>query len=326
MAARYLDGRVPLFDQRIAAGKARDGHGDLLADDIFCLDDSPRVLDCLEFDDALRLDDVLSDVAFLAMDLERRPDLGERFLSAYRERADDAWPASLAHHHIAYRAQVRAKVSAIRADQGVAGSAQKAEDLLALARRHLEAARVRLIVVGGLPGTGKSTVAAGIGQAIGAVVLRSDVIRKELAGMAPDESGAAAIEEGIYRPEVTAATYDELLRRAETSLGLGESVVLDASWSDAEQRQQARRVAEATASDPVELRCVVPPDVAAERMRARDLHGGDPSDADAVIASAMAAVADPWPTATVLGTEPRAAEVVRAALKAVVRASAEVRP
>ena len=75
---RYLDGRGPLFEQRIAEGRAVDGHGDLLADDIFCLDDGPRILDCIEFDDALRLGDGLSDAAFLAMDLERlgRPDLG----------------------------------------------------------------------------------------------------------------------------------------------------------------------------------------------------------------------------------------------------------
>ena len=141
------------------AGRARDGHGDLLADDIFLLDDGPRVLDCLEFDDALRLDDVLADVAFLAMDLERlgRPDLAERFLAAYRAASGDTWPSSLAHHHIAYRAQVRAKVSAIRAEQGVPDSADKAQALLRLALAHLEAGRVRLVLVGGLPGTGKST-------------------------------------------------------------------------------------------------------------------------------------------------------------------------
>src|SRR6185295_4997985 len=71
LARRYLAGREPLFEARIAAGRARDGHGDLLADDIFLLDDGPRVLDYLEFDNALRLGDGLADVAFLAMDLER---------------------------------------------------------------------------------------------------------------------------------------------------------------------------------------------------------------------------------------------------------------
>lgn len=320
MAARYLEGRRRLFDQRIAAGKACDGHGDLLADDIFCLDDGPRVLDCLEFDDRLRLDDVLADVAFLAMDLERlgRRDLAERFLDAYRVHASDSWPASLAHHHIAYRAQVRAKVSAIRADQGVAGSGRKAEDLLGLARRHLDAAQVRLVMVGGLPGTGKSTVAAGIGESLGAVVVRSDVVRKELAGAESGRPTVAAFGEGIYTREATATTYDEVLARARSLLGSGHSVVLDASWADGAQRRRARQVAEATASDLVELLCVAPMDVAAERMRQRAQRGGDPSDADASIARAMAAVADPWPTATALDTVPPAEEVVRAAVSAVV--------
>lgn len=328
MATRYLVGRRPLFDQRIAAGRARDGHGDLLADDIFCLDDGPRVLDCLEFDDALRLDDVLADVAFLAMDLERlgRPDFGTTFLTAYREAADDSWPASLAHHHIAYRAQVRAKVSAIRAEQGVTGSAQKAEDLLELARRHLDAARVRLVVVGGMPGTGKSTLAAGIGEALDAVVLRSDVVRKELTGLSPEQSAATAFGQGIYDDETTSATYGEVLRRAASALELGETVVVDASWAHDAHRRQARRLADATASDLVELRCVAPRELAAQRMRERAQRGADPSDADAAIASAMAAVADPWPTATTLDTVPGATEVVRAALSAVLGTTGEPRP
>ena len=173
------------------------------------------MLDCLEFDDALRLDDVLADVAFLAMDLERlgRSDLAERFLAAYRAASGDTWPASLAHHHIAYRAQVRAKVSAIRAEQGVRDAAEKAQALLRLALAHLQAGRVRLVLVGGLPGTGKSTVARGIGEVSGAVVLRSDVVRKELAGLAPEQPAGAGYEHGIYTPAATAAVYPELLRR-----------------------------------------------------------------------------------------------------------------
>src|SRR5205823_6674852 len=108
LAARYLAGRAALFDERIAAGKAVDGHGDLLADDVFCLGDGPRLLDCLEFDDALRYGDGLADAAFLAMDLARldRPDLARAFLAAYATAADDDWPSSLADHHVAYRAQV----------------------------------------------------------------------------------------------------------------------------------------------------------------------------------------------------------------------------
>ncbi len=316
LARRYLAGREPLFEARIAAGRARDGHGDLLADDIFLLDDGPRVLDCLEFDDALRLDDVLADVAFLAMDLERlgRADLAEGFLAAYRAASGDTWPSSLAHHHIAYRAQVRAKVSAIRAEQGVPDSTEKAQALLRLALAHLEAGRVRLVLVGGLPGTGKSTVARGIGEVSGAVVLRSDVVRKELAGLASDQPAGAGYEHGIYTHDSTAAVYRELLHRARHALSRGEIVILDASWTDEAVRADARRVADETASDLVEIRCVAPAEIAADRLASRAAAGGDASDADVVIATAMAASADPWPASIELDTVAEPADVLRAAL------------
>jgi aminoglycoside phosphotransferase family enzyme/predicted kinase len=316
LARRYLAGRTPLFDGRIAAGRARDGHGDLLADDIFCLDDGPRVLDCLEFDDALRLDDVLADVAFLVMDLERlgRADLAHRFLSAYRTAAGDSWPVSLPHHHVAYRAQVRAKVAAIRAAQGVPDSADKAQELLALARAHLEAGRVRLVLVGGLPGTGKTTLARGLAGLTGATVIRSDVVRKELAGLPADAPAAAPFGEGIYTAASTTATYAEMLSRAEAALGQGHMVILDASWSDEARRAEARRVAVTTSSDLVELRCVTAPAVVADRLAARAAAGDDASDADAAVAAAMRAVADPWPTSAAVDTDADHDAVVRAAV------------
>jgi uncharacterized protein len=318
LAMRYLDGRHPLFDRRLAEGRACDGHGDLLADDVFCLTDGPRVLDCIEFDDGLRYGDTLADVAFLAMDLERlgRADLGELFLRAYRLHADDVWPASLEHHHIAYRAHVRAKVSAIRAGQGHQPSVADASRLLAVAAEHLEAARVRLVVVGGLPGTGKSTLAGAIGDALGATVLRSDEVRKELAGMPVDQPAPDEFGQGIYDAETTAATYRELLSWAEVALGMGESVVLDASWSDAGRRAQARDLAARNHADLVELLCEVAPEVAAERIRARAEAGGGPSDATPAIAATMAAIADPWPEAVTIATDGPPSVVLAKALEA----------
>ena len=116
LAHRYLDGRTTLLAERIARGRVVDGHGDLLADDIFCLDDGPRILDGLEFDERLRWGDVLYDVGFLAMDLERlgRLDLALAFLDWYREYSAETHPPSLEHHYIAYRALVRAKISCLQ--------------------------------------------------------------------------------------------------------------------------------------------------------------------------------------------------------------------
>ena len=318
LAVEYLAGRHPLFAHRLAEGRACDGHGDMLADDVFLLPEGPQVLDCIEFDDALRLGDTLADVAFLAMDMERlgRPDLGAMFLRAYRTHADDTWPASLEHHHIAYRAHVRSKVTTIRAAQGHEPSTAEARRLLDLAVRHLEAARVRLVLVGGLPGTGKSTLARAVGDTLGAAVLRSDEVRKELAGIPVQQHAPDDFRQGIYSTSATADTYGELLARAEVALGMGETVVLDASWGEQRWRELARGVATRTHTELFELRCAVGPDVAAERIRARAAAGADPSDATPAIAAAMAATAERWPEAVTIDTGGPVDATVAAALGA----------
>jgi predicted kinase len=318
LAERYLAGRAPLFDDRISEGRARDGHGDLLAEDIFCLDDGPRVLDCIEFDDRLRWGDVLADVAFLAMDLERlgRPELAARLLALYSDFAADVWPRSLAHHYVAYRAQVRSKVACLRWEQGVEASANVARELLGLAADHLRDGRVRLILIGGLPGTGKSTLADGVAGAIGAVLLRSDEVRKQLAGLDPATPAPAPFLEGLYTPDVTAATYAELLARARVALQHGECVVLDASWTDAAQRDRATEMAAQAVADVDQLHCVAPAEVADARLARRAGRRGEPSDATGPIARALATVEAPWPDSTSIDTTPGVDEVLATALGA----------
>lgn len=318
----YLAGRDPLFAQRIAHGHVCDGHGDLQAADVFCLDDGPRVLDCIEFNDRFRHGDVLNDVAFLAMDLERlgTPHLAVRFLDDYREFSGEQAPASLAHHYVAYRAHVRAKVACLRWAQeepgspGAAGALDEARRLLDLCDRHLERARVRLVAVGGLPGTGKTTLARGLGDRLGWSVLRTDEVRKELAGLSPLTPAQAPYGEGLYTGAVTEATYAELLRRATTLAALGSSAVLDASWIRAEDRARLRRAAADVHAELVELHCVAPPDVAAERIRTRLARRTDVSDATAEVAAAMAAEADPWPEAATVDTTGSKPASLRAAL------------
>ncbi len=312
LAGRYLEGRGPLFDQRIAGGFVVDGHGDLLAEDIFCLPDGPRILDCLAFADRLRHGDVLADIAFLAMDIERLagPELARRFVGWYREFAGENHPGSLAHHYVAYRAQVRAKVACLRAQQGDPAAAAAAENYLEMSRRHLERARVRLVLVGGAPGTGKSTLAAQLGDRYGWTVLRSDELRKERAGTggtaalaaAPTADAQAPFRTGLYEEAAVDATYRALLARAERLLALGETVVLDASWTTARWRQEARDVAHRGSAELLELRCHAPLAVAAERIEHRRRVGGDPSDATVDIAAKLAGAADPWPEAAVLDT------------------------
>lgn len=317
LADRFLGGRRPLFADRISSGRAVDGHGDLLADDIFCLEDGPRIIDCIEFDDRLRMGDGLADAAFLAMDLERlgRPELGKRFLDAYREHLGDVWPASLAHHHIAYRAQVRAKVTAIRAAQGEPEAAPDARALLDLAAHHLEAGRVRLVLVGGLPGTGKSTLARALSKQLDVLLLRSDEVRKELAGLPVDEPAPAPFGEGIYSSASTDRTYATMLARAETALGMGETVLIDASWTSAAHRGRARELAARSDADLVELHCDAPASIAHDRIRRRLTDAADASDATTAIARAMGGVQAPWPEAITIDTTVDAAEALAVGLE-----------
>ncbi|MEC3957913.1 AAA family ATPase [Nocardia sp. CDC153] len=231
LAMRFLDGRDRLFTARIHAGRIVDGHGDLLAEDIFALPDGLRILDCLDFDDTLRSVDVLDDAAFLAMDLEflGRADLAAGFLDAYLEVARDEPPDSLRHHYIAYRSLVRAKTDRIRAAQGDPDAAEHARRHLDLTVAHLERGAVRLALVGGLPGTGKSTVATRLAAATGARVISSDTVRAELRAAGTITGQGGHYGTGAYRPAARALVYDQLLERARTELELGRSVILDAS-------------------------------------------------------------------------------------------------
>lgn len=305
LAQRYIAGRSGLFNRRIAEGKVRDCHGDVLADDIFCLADGPRILDCIEFDDRLRYGDVLGDVAFLAMDLERlgAPTLGADLLEDYRNLAGDSYPATLADFWIAYRAQVRAKVAALRLAQGDPGASAEADRLLKMALAHLKRCQLKLVLIGGAPGTGKSTLAKELAERQGWILIRSDEIRKGLVGLSPtDRSGATGkIEEGIYDQATTQATYENMLSQARTALGDGTSVVLDASWNDAHLRALAAAVAADTSSDLIELCCEAPLDVTIKRVEMRSARNDDASDASTEVLEALRH-RSPWPSATVIDT------------------------
>jgi len=321
-ARRYVAGRGALLADRIARGRIRDGHGDLLADDIFCLSDGPRVLDCLEFDDHLRYGDVLGDLAFLAMDLERlgRRDLAERLLDRYRQKSGDRWPASLEHFYVAYRALVRAKVACLRVSDDPA-AANAAHELLALSAAHLEQARVQLVLIGGPPATGKTTLSAALACATGWPVLHSDDVRKQLAGIAPTSAAPAPLDRGLYSKSWDDRTYGALLERAREQLEHGNSVILDASWSSSDHRSRAEALAAGTASDLSAFRCDVAPAIADARATTRSSIGRDASDAGPTITAELRARFDPWPGAEVVETTQPPDILVRLTLRRLQRAA-----
>ncbi len=321
LSSRYLRYSDVLFERRLTGGFVRDGHGDLTAEDIFCLDDGPRILDCLAFDRRLRIADVLCDVGFLAMDMDRLagPGAADAVWRYYREFTNEHFPDSLAHHYVAYRAHVRAKIACIRHRQGDAEAAPLARSYLHLCRRHLELARRRLVLVGGTPGTGKTTVSEALSRTEGWTVVGTDRIRKELTGRAHTDRDFADPGAGIYAAKVSRATYDEAFRRAALLLTGGESVVLDASFSDPAERQRARRLADQHGADLSELECVLDSATAKERIERRLEEGRDPSDARPEILEDLRALHAEWPEAIPIPTAESVDAAEAAALAAVRR-------
>jgi uncharacterized protein len=322
LSERYVTGRRELFARRASEGRGVDGHGDLLADDIFCLDDGARILDCLEFDDSLRFGDALSDVAFLAMDLERlgAKDLASRLAELYRAQTGDDAPASLLSHYVAYRALVRAKVALLTRDRDRAVADDRAKTLLELCLHRLRESEVTLVLVGGFPGTGKSTLSGDLARQLDWSHLRTDVVRKDLSGAFASRQGLSEADavrrQDLYSAEMTERTYAELLSRARSELVMGRSVLLDATWSRANMRARARRLAAETSSRIHEIRCSVPVEVAVDRVTARRVRGDDPSDAGPAVARALAGSAEAWPEAKAIDTSVSSASARKEALTA----------
>lgn len=287
LVTQFVAGRAVLVAERITDRRIVDGHADLLADDIFCMSEGPVLLDCLEFDDRLRYVDGIDDAAFLAMDLEflGRKDLGDYFLDEYSRLARDTAPRSLRDFYIAYRAVVRAKTDCIRVAQGHPDAVANAHRHIDIALEHLRAGTVRLVVVGGGPGTGKTTLARALAEQIGAQVISTDDVRRQLQQAGAISGTAGDLDEGLYTTENVTAVYDEVLRRAHLYVCGGQSVILDGTWRDARQRERARTLARETATPIVEFTCSAPLEEASARIRKRP---ETTSDATPQIAAALA--------------------------------------
>jgi predicted kinase len=301
LATQFIDGRSTLFTQRISDRRIVDGHADLLADDIFCLHGGPALLDCLEFDDQLRYVDGIDDAAFLAMDLEflGRKDLGDDFLRQYQELAADSAPQALTDFYIAYRAVVRAKVDCVRHAQGHQDAIADARRHIGIALEHLRAATVRLVLVGGGPGTGKSTLASSLAERMRAQVVSTDDVRRqlELSGVITGDIGV--LDGGLYAAANVAAVYDAVLSRARLALAGGRSVILDGTWHDPSQRRCARAVAAETDSPIIEFACTTSLAEAAARIENR---ASTTSDATPDIAKAFAGGDGSWDGAVPIDT------------------------
>lgn len=281
---QFLALHEPLLRRRLREGRIIDGHGDLRCENI-CLTDPVTIFDCVEFQPAFRGGDAANDLSFLAMDLEfrGRPQLAEALVARYRQVARDATCEAVLPFYKCHRSLVRGKVRGLAWLQHPRTA--EGRRLQELSRRHFalavryarQFAPPRLVVVGGLIGTGKSMLARALADRLGAVWLRTDEIRlKEFARF---RQPGAGFSDGLYAPRVSEMVYQRLIQRAGALIRQGRSVVCDGTFSRAEGRHALRRIAKRAGASFYFFECTAPRHVAMQRVGRRLIAKRDLSEA-----------------------------------------------
>lgn len=273
----------------------RDTHGDLRLDHVFYFPDRTPpgdllIIDCIEFSEQYRHADPVADLAFLHMDLiyHGRRDLARVLAERYAIAAQDEEGALLLPFYTSYRAAVRGKVEGLKlaetevpaAERERARQKARAHWLLALEALEEPTRRPGVVLVGGMPGTGKSTLARSLASRAGFEVVRSDLVRKQLAATSDPPPAH------LYSPEWDDRTYDACLARVERGLWEGRRVLVDATFRDATRRRQFLDAARNWAVPTVALQCQASPELVRERLEGRR---DDPSDADWQVYQRLAA-------------------------------------
>ncbi len=247
----FLEVNRDLFAKREADGWIRDGHGDLHTQHI-CMTEGIHIFDCIEFNERFRYGDVLADAAFLAMDLERLgfKELAEDFTASYLTRMKQSEYTGLFNFYTCYRAVVRGKVEGFRSrdpdikPEDAETARENARTFFLLGEKYSRTLVPPIMITGcGLMGSGKSTLAEALRTCLDIVILASDRIRKELAGIDPTTPRHVPFGHDIYSKEFSARTYSQLHERAISHLKEGQSVFLDASYMSPELRNQAMEAA-----------------------------------------------------------------------------------
>lgn len=279
-----LDRLHDTFQTRITNNRIREGHGDLHAGNICILDSGEIVIyDCIEFSAAFRCRDVASEVAFLAMELDRtgRTDLADAFIDAYAKHAEDSGLLELVPFYKRHFAIVKAKVESLKSREEEVDAADRAKSLAKARRYALLAVGSTLptafIMTCGLPGTGKSTFARALAPCLRAEHLASDRIRKELAGLDPTERGTP---HDIYTDTFTQRTYDTMRDRTRDALQAGRTVIADANFPSRALRTPFIELGEELHVPAFTIHLTADESTVRERMRARSTDPTEVSDAD----------------------------------------------
>ena len=287
-ARAFMEKRKRLFTQRATDEFTRDVHGDLRTEQISITDNGVvSILDCIEFNDRMRWIDTAADLAFILMDLEHKDNkyLADILLGSYFQKALDSNIAELLNFYKCYRAVVRGKIESFRVDdQSMTKS--EIEEISVRARSYFELARQyahdrieqEIILIGGLMGTGKTTLADLVSKDMGYVRISTDEVRKNQLGLSPETRRYDNYGEGIYDNATNKATYEKLYSIASDNLKKGHSIVVDASFSDKGERQRFYSLGAGLNLPTKFILCVAPDQVIKRRLLDRERMGVGASD------------------------------------------------
>lgn len=281
----FLQTHAAAFEDRVRTGRIVDGHGDLHLRNMCQFEGRVVIFDCIEFNAALRVGDTMNDIAFLTMDLDHRALAvhANRFLNAYLEQTRDYAGLKLLDFYQAYRACVRAKVLAFESDTADATRRADVEHESAsyfdLAEQYLLPRRAGILLTCGVSGSGKTTLARQAAADLNGVMVRSDAVRKHLAGIGLLERAGQAADEGIYTPAMTERTYAALRQHAREILTSHRWAILDAVYGRRQERAAAAALAHELGVPFGILYCQVPRAELERRLNHRSTQGSDASDA-----------------------------------------------
>lgn len=269
-------------------GFVRECHGDLHLGNMVLINEQVTLFDCIEFNANLRWIDVMSEVAFVVMDLDDRgyPQFAWRFLNGYLQHTGDYGGLSVLSYYLVYRALVRAKVAILSLGQVSSGDSVRYRQIIdeyrgytGLARTYTSRSRPSILIMHGVSGSGKSSCAARLAEELGAIRIRSDVERKRLHGYAADANSQSGIKSGIYTEDAGRRTYERLAEMAACIVDGGFIAIVDATFLEQVWRSRFQRLAEEHNAAFLILDMQAPVEVLRERVRSRQSLRSDASEA-----------------------------------------------
>lgn len=293
-------GLASILQQRLQEGWVRECHGDLHLGNIALVADAVTLFDGIEFNPQLIWVDVISDVAFLFMDLLKRDQraMAYRFLNAYLADTGDYVGMQVLPLYLVYRALVRAKVAWLTSQQSddidaAAGALREMRDYLQFAHAFIQPKSSGMVLMHGPSGCGKSYIASRVAECVGILHLRADVERKRLYGLAMDDRSGA--DKGLYSPQAHQRTYAHLRSLTELLLKNHQKVLVDATFLHAGSRSEFLALAEQLGANALILACEAPPAVMQQRVGRRRALNDDHSDADEQVLQSQLQAYQPLP-------------------------------